>query len=383
MSGKDSLLEPQVDSPRSAPSVSVVVPTYKEAESLPLLLDRLDKLRKDTSLDLELLIMDDNSRDGTVELIAARALPWVRLVVRTENRGLSPAVIDGLNMARHEVVVVMDADLSHPPERIPELLKRLGEGHEFVIGSRYVAGASTDEAWGVFRWLNSKVATLMARPFTRTSDPMSGFFAFRRTLLEGADALNPVGYKIGLELLVKCGVRRVAEIPIHFAQRQKGESKLSFKEQLKYIQHLRRLFIYRFPNWAHLLQFLVVGGTGVFVNLLILTILLWMKTPVKPAIAVAIGLSMLFNFGLNRRFTFSYARGGSFLAQLAGYIAACSLGAAINYLVTVWLLSTWSGLWPQAAALVGIVAGTGVNFVSCRFLVFRNSKEPAPGRPAE
>ena len=96
----------------------------------------------------------------------------------------------------------------------------------------------------------------------------------------------------------------------------------------------------------------------------------------KPAIAGAIGLSMLFNFGLNRRFSFSYARAGSLFAQLAGYVAACSVGAALNYFVTVWLLSTWTGLWPQAAALVGIVAGTGVNFVFCRFLVFRTVKTP-------
>ena len=379
MSSKDKLLETRPSSGRSFPSVSVVVPTYKEAENLPLLIDRLARLRADAIPDLELLIMDDNSPDGTDGVIASRALPWVRLVVRTANRGLSPAVIDGLSLARNEVVVVMDADLSHPPERIPDLVKALEEGHEFAIGSRYVAGASTDLSWGAFRWLNSKVAALLARPFTRVSDPMSGFFAFRRSLLERTDALNPIGYKIGLELLVKCGVRRVAEIPIHFARRQKGESKLSLKEQLRYLQHLRRLFIYRFPNRSHLLQFLVVGGTGVFVNLVVLTLLLWMKIPVKPAIAAAIGISMLFNFGLNRRFTFSYARRGSFFAQLAGYIAACSLGAAINYVVSLSLLSTWRGLRPQAAALVGIVAGTGVNFAACRLLVFRSAKAPATG----
>lgn len=373
MSEKDAPAS-KVISRGSFPTVSVVVPTYKEAESLPLLLDRLGRLRTEAILDLELLIMDDNSRDGTEELIASCGLPWVRLVVRKANRGLSPAVIDGLKLARNEVVVVMDADLSHPPERIPDLLKALEEGHEFAIGSRYVAGASTDEAWGVFRWLNSKVATLLARPFTRVSDPMSGFFAFRRSLLERTETLNPVGYKIGLELLVKSRARRVADIPIHFAQRQKGESKLSFKEQLRYIQHLRRLFIHRYPNWAHLLQFLVVGGTGVFVNLILLTALLWMKTPLKPAIAVAIALSMLFNFALNRRFSFSYARQGSLVGQLAGYVAACSIGAAINYIVTVRSLAMWPGIWPQAAALAGIVAGTGVNFAFCRLLVF--SKRP-------
>ena len=361
------------ESPRPSPSVSVVVPTYKEAENLPLLLERLGKLRE-AGLQLEVLIMDDDSRDGTVELIASRAQPWVRLIVRTGNRGLSPAVIEGLKNARHEVVVVMDADLSHPPEQIPKLLEALSEGNEFAIGSRYVPGASTGEDWGWLRALNSKGATWLARPFTSVYDPMSGFFAFRRELLDRADPLNPVGYKIGLELLVKCRVQRVAEIPIHFAQRHKGNSKLTFAEQLRYVQHLRRLFIHRYPNWSYLLQFLVVGGSGVVVNLVALTILLWMKIPVKPAIAAAISVSMLFNFGLNRRFTFSYARASSLAAQLAGFVAACSIGALLNYGVTVWTLSAWPHLSPQAAPLAGIVAGTGVNYVFCRFLVFRARK---------
>lgn len=364
---------PTGSSSRSFPSVSVVVPTYKEAESLPLLLDRLGALRDRLSLDLELLIMDDNSQDGTSELIQSKALPWVRLVVRTSNRGLSPSVVDGLKLATREVLVVMDADLSHPPERIPDLLDSLAQGNEFVIGSRYVKGASTDEAWGFLRWVNSKAATLMARPFTRLADPMSGFFAFRRSLLDRADALNPIGYKIGLELLVKCKVTRAAEVPIHFAQRQKGESKLSLKEQLRYIQHLRRLFLYRYPNLSYLLQFLVVGASGILVNLLVLTILLKSGLPLNASVALAIGLSMLSNFAANRRFTFSYARGGSMIKQLLGYIVACSLGAAVNYGATIWILATWPRLWPQAAALAGIIAGTGINYIACRFAVFQTS----------
>jgi dolichol-phosphate mannosyltransferase len=100
--------------------------------------------------------------------------------------------------------------------------------------------------------------------------------------------------------------------------------------------------------------------------------------PAKTSIAVAIALSMLFNFGLNRRFSFSYARQGSWLGQLGGYVVACSLGAVINYAVSVWLLTRWTGVWPQVPALVGIIAGTGVNFVFCRFLVFRTAKAPSP-----
>ncbi|HVR84334.1 MAG TPA: glycosyltransferase, partial [Planctomycetota bacterium] len=349
---------------------------------LPLLFGRVEALRDRLHLDLELLVMDDNSQDGTAELIASRALPWVRLVVRTANRGLSPSVIDGLKLATKEILVVMDADLSHPPERIPDMIEALEQGNEFVIGSRYVPGASTDENWGLFRWINSKVATLMARPFTRLADPMSGFFALRKSLLDRADGLNPIGYKIGLELLVKCKVTKAVEVPIHFAQRQKGESKLTLKEQLRYVQHLRRLFTYRYPNWSYLLQFLVVGASGVVVNLLALTALLTLRIPVQAAVAGAIGISMLTNFVLNRRFTFSYARGSSVLGQFLSFSLSCSLGAVVNYGVTVSLLARAARLLPQLAALAGIIAGTGVNYLACRFWVFRVAKGGAPSPPA-
>ena len=362
------------------PSISIIVPTYKEALNLPLLIERLEQLRK--SMDVELLIMDDNSQDGTTEVIAGLALPWVRLVVRTQDRGLSPAVVDGLRLATKETIVVMDADLSHPPEAIPALVDALGKGHEFVIGSRYVPGASTDESWGVFRWLNSKVATLMARPLTNAADPMSGFFAFRRTLLERATSLNPIGYKIGLELLVKCHVKRAEEIPIHFAQRAKGESKLTFQQQLRYIQHLRRLFIYRYPNWSHFLQFVVVGACGVLVNIAALTIFLKAGLKLHLSVALAIGISMLSNFALNRRFSFSYSRSGPLLKQLAGFVVACSLGAVINYAVTMGVLRTFPHWIPQLGALLGIVAGTGVNFILCRIVVFRSRTGEPAGKSA-
>jgi len=362
---------PVADTRSTAYSLSIVVPTYKEVESLPLLLARLDELRTRLQLDCEVLIMDDDSKDGTTEMIAAKALTWVRLVVRTANRGLSPAVIDGLKLAQKDYLVVMDADLSHPPERIPDMIQALQNGSEFVIGSRYVPGASTGEDWGFLRWINSKVATLMARPFTKVADPMSGFFAFRRSLLDRAVALNPIGYKIGLELQVKCGVTKAAEVPIHFAQRQKGESKLTFKEQLRYVQHLRRLLVYRYPMWASILQFLVVGASGVLVNLVALTVFVALKAPMRVAVALAIAISMLSNFALNRRFTFSYARTGGILRQLAGFVGACSLGALLNYYITMLMMTKWPALLPQLASLVGIVAGTAVNFVVCRLWVFK------------
>src|SRR6266851_949397 len=262
-----------IDADRNrAPSVEVVVPTYREAESIPHLVERLRVLREKTGLDLELLLMDDNSGDGSQELVRSMNLPWVRIVVRSADRGLSQAVLDGLRRSERDVFVVMDADLSHPPEKIPEMLEALGRGADFALGSRFAEGGSIAEDWSLFRWLNSRVATLLALPLTRLKDPMSGFFALRRSTFVGGRDLNPIGYKIGLELVIKCGCTRVVEIPIHFSDRRFGQSKLSLKEQLKYLQHIRRLYIYKYGTWSHLAQFLVVGFSGLLVNLLVLTL---------------------------------------------------------------------------------------------------------------
>jgi dolichol-phosphate mannosyltransferase len=369
---------PDTANPRPRASVSVVVPTYHEVENLPSLLDRIDQVRREFNLSLELLIMDDNSRDGTEELIASRALPWVRLVVRTANRGLSPSVVEGLELAQNDVALVMDADLSHPPEKIPEMLDALAAGADFVIGSRYAAGGSTDAEWGVFRWLNSKVATVLARPFTRVKDPMSGFFALRRETYQGA-WLNAVGYKIGLELLVKCRCEHAVEIPIHFADRQLGQSKLNIREQLLYLQHLRRLFLFKFGDVAHLSQFLVVGASGTVLNLILFTILVHLGVSVHAAVAIAIILSMFSNFVLNRRFSFSYARRQPILTQFAGFVGASSVGAVVNYAVTVATLHLWPSLRPQQiAVLFGVAVGMIFNFGISRYIVFRKRSHPRP-----
>jgi len=236
---------------RSRPSVSIVVPTYKEVENLPLLTERLGKVRQKHHLSLELLIMDDDSQDGTEELVSSMDRDWITLVVRKQKRGLSRAVLEGLRLARGDVLVVMDADLSHSPEQIPEMLVALEQGADFVMGSRYITGGLTEASWGFFRWLNSRIATIFSRPLTSVKDPMSGFFALPRKTFESACDLNPIGYKIGLELMVKCNLHRIEEIPIHFKDRQFGESKLTLTEQKRFIQHLCRLFIYKYwrPFW--------------------------------------------------------------------------------------------------------------------------------------
>ncbi|HET9551826.1 MAG TPA: GtrA family protein, partial [Anaeromyxobacteraceae bacterium] len=195
----------------------------------------------------------------------------------------------------------------------------------------------------------------------------------RRAAVERAEPLNPAGRAIALELLAKTRPARVAELPV-VPPGPGGAAGL--EDRLRYLQHLRRLLIHRWPNLASLSQFLVVGAVGVVVNLAVLTALVALGAPVKAAVALAIAVSMLSNFALNRRFTFSYARQGSAWRQLAGFVLSCSAGAAVNYGVTLWCLATWPALPPQGGALAGIVAGTGLNFLTSRYLVFRGATAP-------
>jgi dolichol-phosphate mannosyltransferase len=350
-------------------AVTVIVPTFREVDNIPHLVERLRVLREAVGLDLELLFMDDDSRDGSAELVAALALSWVSLVTRTTDRGLSQAVLDGLNRTERDLVVIMDADLSHPPEKIPELLSALRNGADVAVGSRFTEGGSTADDWGPLRWLNSRVATMLAFPLTTISDPMSGFFAMRRSTLTVGREFDPIGYKILLEIIVKCRCRYVFEVPIHFDNRHLSHSKLSIHEQLKYFRHLRRLYTFRYGTWSHLAQFLVVGASGLGINLLSLTLLLQQGVTERPAVAIAIIVSMVWNFALNRRFSFSYARDRSIVRQFCGFVAACSVGALVNYLTTT---NLWSMLrMKQLAAVVGVLAGTFFNFAASRFLVFR------------
>ncbi len=244
-------------------NVSIVVPTLNEAENIPQLVERVANAM--SGRDWEMLIVDDDSRDGTPQVCAELAEKYpLRLLVRKRPAyGLSGAVLHGFAHARGNVLVVMDADLQHPPEKIPELVDTVVSGQaDFVIGSRY-AGGTMAEQWGAFRRLNSFLATLLARPFAgNVKDPMSGFFALRRETFECAQRLSPMGYKIALELICKCRVKQVREIPIHFGVRQRGQSKLTLKQQFHYLQHLSRLYDFTFPRLAPIMKFLIVLMIG-------------------------------------------------------------------------------------------------------------------------
>ncbi len=242
--------------------VSVVVPTYREAENLPRLIPQAAAALDARGWNWEIIVVDDNSPDSTRAVLDGLVKQWpqVRYLIRENDRGLSSAVLAGLAMAQYDYLLVMDADLSHPPESIPALIDPLlNNAADFTIGSRYVAGGKTED-WGRFRWINSAVATILSRPFTGSvRDPMAGFFALPRSVYRSADTLNPIGYKIALELMVKCRVGKIVEVPIVFRNRLHGESKLSLKEQFRYLEHLSRLYDYKFPKASPRIKFLIAA----------------------------------------------------------------------------------------------------------------------------
>ena len=219
------------------------MPTLREAANLRPLAERIAGVLPGCGVAWELLFVDDDSRDGSEAVVGELA---GRLPVRMEvRRGVAPdlsrAVLYGIARSRHDRVVVMDADLSHSPERIPDLLAGLDGDCDMVVGSRYVAGTSTAEEWGVARVLNSRTATWLAMPLVTCSDPMAGFFAVDRRALPDPATLRPIGFKIGLELMVR-GRLRVREVPIAFAHRRRGKSKLRWRQPLDYLRHLGRLY---------------------------------------------------------------------------------------------------------------------------------------------
>lgn len=232
--------------------VSVIIPTFREAENLQLVIPAVCRVLRDARLEHEVIIVDDNSQDGTDDLVRSLSKDYsVTLLLRRTERGLSSAVMHGFARGRGRVLACMDADLSHPPEKLPQLIMPVLAGNaDFALGSRYVTGGSTDPGWTLVRHANSRIATWLARSVTRVKDPMSGYFAISRARFDQTAArVKPIGYKIGLELLVKSKAARIVEVPIHFAERERGASKLTMRQRWQYLVHLQRLLRHKAFNW--------------------------------------------------------------------------------------------------------------------------------------
>jgi dolichol-phosphate mannosyltransferase len=367
-------------------NVSIIVPTYKEAKNITPLSEQIDQAMKGAGLTYEIIIVDDNSKDGIIEAVDLIKDRYnIHLKVRESERGLSSAVIAGFGLTKGEIIVVMDADLSHPPFKIPELvIPILNDDYDFIIGSRFVKGGSAPH-FNWYRKLNALVSKIIARPFTNVSDPMAGFFAFNRKLLRPGLMLNPLGFKIGLELIVKASPKRISEIPIQFREREFGESKLSLKEQINYLIHIKRLFEYKYETIAQFIKFCLIGGSGMVVDLtaVYLSMQIFMisgiiSTPYRFRSARVIGyvFAVTSNFLLNRKFTFPEAGQGNIHRQYLSFFIVSLLGFIVNFSISVYLHEhiAFFNKYYLLAAFMGILGGTLINFSGSKLFVFKNGK---------
>ncbi|MCD6039171.1 MAG: Undecaprenyl-phosphate mannosyltransferase [Gammaproteobacteria bacterium] len=231
---------------------SIVIPTFHEARNIPELVKRIAHIDFGTRI-FEVILMDDDSQDGIEEIVETLQgqYAWLKLIIRKGKKGLSESVLEGFEQANYPVWIVMDADLSHPPEKIPEMLAALAQSQvDLVIGSRYIHGGSSDEMWPIVRRALSHLAAFVARIVIGLSinDPLSGFLALKRETFYAGAKLEPIGWKIGLEIMVKCRCKQIQEIPIHFTQRTQGASKLSLKVIINYLRHLSRLIKFKISS---------------------------------------------------------------------------------------------------------------------------------------
>lgn len=231
--------------PRPA-KLALVIPALHEASNLPTLLHRARFALESCHIPWEIVLVDDDSRDGTEQIVSGISAqdPRVRLVVRRGERGLAGAVLRGWAETDASYLGVMDADLQHPPELLPMLWARMAAGADLAIGSRYASGGSLG-GWNASRHLISRMAIGMTLPVQRAGlrarDPMSGFFMVRRECLDGI-ALQTSGFKILLEILARADLRSVVEVPFNFGRRHAGTSKAGPRVAFDYLQLLLRLY---------------------------------------------------------------------------------------------------------------------------------------------
>jgi dolichol-phosphate mannosyltransferase len=257
---------------------SLVIPTYNESQNIKELVAVLSKLL-DQFLphNYELIVVDDDSPDHTWEVAESLIVdyPQLKVLRRKGERGLSTAVIRGWQNADGEVLGVIDGDLQHPPERLLKLLAAIQNGADLAVASRHIETGGVSN-WNLVRRFLSRGAQLLGLIILpgvigRVSDPMSGYFAVRRDAICDRP-LNPIGYKILIEVLARGDISKVTEVGYIFQERQEGESKVTWKQYLEYISHLIRLRL-SLGEFTRFLRFGLVGFSGVFVDMAVLYLL--------------------------------------------------------------------------------------------------------------
>jgi dolichol-phosphate mannosyltransferase len=365
--------------------LSLILPTFQEASNIQAMLHVVSQtLRSLDGLRFEIIVVDDNSADGTAQLALEESaeLPEVRVIRRTEEAGLATAVVRGWQASRGRILAVMDADLQHPPDTLRQLVQAMRSGVDLAVASRHVEEGGVSD-WSLPRRIVSRTAqllglTILPEVVGRVSDPMSGYFMLQRGLIAGK-RLDPTGYKILIEVIARGALQRVSEIGYVFRERREGRSKATLSIYLQYVQHLLRLRIALLRE-SRFVRFCLVGSTGVAVDMLILFLL---SDPRMLALGltrskiVAAEAAIANNFLWNDAWTFADLIGAQDslrrkFHRFLKFNAICLMGLVLS-VALLNLQFNWLGMNRYVANAIAILASTFWNYQVNRSMGWRSS----------
>lgn len=352
--------------------LSIVIPTYNEKGNILVLLRKINREFKENKIKGEVIVIDDCSPDGTGKLVEnlRKKQKNIKIIHRKGKLGLSSAVLEGFKIAKGNILGVMDADLSHPAEKIPEMFEIIKKGEaDFVVGSRYIKGGKI-KGWGLKRMAMSKVATLLARPFTKVKDPMTGFFLIRKKCVEKKE-FNSKGFKILLELILKADYRKIREIPIVFINRTEGKSKAETKEILHYLKNLLGYWPHRRKVIDEFFKFGLVGVLGTFFNLLILYIFTeFVGIYYLISAIIAFFIAATHNFILNKLWTFKEKINYLFAKKYMQFLIVSIFSLIIN-LIFLYIFTEFFNIYYMISQALAIGVSFIANFIGNKIWTFK------------
>lgn len=347
--------------------LSIIIPTYNEAKNINYLIKDIEHYLP--NIQHEIIVVDDNSPDLThkivLEFATENKFP-IKVIVRTDKKDLSSAVVEGIKASSGNIICIMDADLQHPPSMIPCMYEYANNGIDVIIATR-----------ADFKGLNFKrrcvssiakgLSQLLIPKISQIKDPMSGFFMFRKSIIEGVE-LNPIGFKILLEILVKGKGTSSIEVPFSFGTRKDGKSHFGLNETIKYIKHLFRLSKHT-GDLDKLIKFSIVGISGVYINeFLLYTLTDSLKLFYVISSVIAIQISIITNFVLNSVWTFNNENMTK--DKFIKFESVCILGASVNFIILIILTSLFN-IHYLISNLIAILIAFVVNYSFSRKYVWK------------
>ena len=364
---------------------TIILPTYNERENIASIIDQI-KIATDkvSGWQVSILVVDDHSPDGTAAIVREKMAQYPSFIALLEGQkeGLGAAYIRGMQHAIKEgaeLVYEMDADFSHDPEDLARMFKEIQNGADFVIGSRYVPGGQIPPQWSLYRKANSRVGNLVARVVAgiyRVRDCTAGFRAIKTSLLKKIDVkeITTQGYGFQVSLLYEAYIRDaiIKEIPVIFVDRTHGESKLGFSDVVEFIKNA---FAIRLRGFKTLIKFLMVGASGVVVNLSMFSLFTYLGISKFIASPLAIEASIIWNFLLNNAWTFRRREvSSSFRARGLKFNIVSLLSLSISYSTFLVLTLNFEDGSPLLFQAAGIIPATIVNYLTNSYWTFKEDK---------